>query len=615
MSTHSIHKEIKILKKLTSFIVALALTAGFGLAGASALAAGAYSEKSVNGRLQYLDSYSTGIQNEDGGVAEIVKYNSDNRKMYLVNGAAQSIDIVSIADVVSGTKSSLTLEKRLDAAKLAADNGFTCGDITSVDVSTVGKFIAVAFQGAEYNDNGFILILDYDGNYIRHFEAGVQPDMIIVTKDGNLILTDDEGEPREGYGMGAVDPKGSVTIVDISGGFASAEVSVLDFTGFDDSIEQLLADKVLIKPDTLPSTDFEPEYIALSEDGRYAYVSLQEANAIATIDLATKEIASVKGLGFKEHSLAENALDALKDKAFKLETQDIWGVYMPDSIAAVSIGGTNYILTANEGDAREWNDYDNVGSHTFDGTDYKIDTVRNSEWLGLDADKIYTFGARSFSIWNAATMELVYDSGSDFERITGELYPEYFNSSHTKTELDSRSGKKGPEPEEVQVARIDGRIYAFVSLERIGGVMVYDITNPAAATFYDYINVRKFDGADIASGGSLGPEGIDVISAANSPTGKPIVLVANEVSGIVDLFEFAEVAAGDTAVPKPVPVNPAEDSNTVSGTYTVKTGDSLSKIARSQLGSSNRWGEIYELNKDIIKNPSMIFPGQVLRMP
>jgi len=603
------------LKKLTSFIVALALTAGFGLAGASALAAGAYSEKSVNGRLQYLDSYSTGIQNEDGGVAEIVKYNSDNRKMYLVNGAAQSIDIVSIADVVSGTKSSLTLEKRLDAAKLAADNGFTCGDITSVDVSTVGKFIAVAFQGAEYNDNGFILILDYDGNYIRHFEAGVQPDMIIVTKDGNLILTADEGEPREGYGMGAVDPKGSVTIVDISGGFASAEVSVLDFTGFDDSIEQLLADKVLIKPDTLPSTDFEPEYIALSEDGRYAYVSLQEANAIATIDLATKEIASVKGLGFKEHSLAENALDALKDKAFKLETQDIWGVYMPDSIVAVSIGGTNYILTANEGDAREWNDYDNVGSHTFDGTDYKIDTVRNSEWLGLDADKIYTFGARSFSIWNAATMELVYDSGSDFERITGELYPEYFNSSHTKTELDSRSGKKGPEPEEVQVARIDGRIYAFVSLERIGGVMVYDITNPAAATFYDYINVRKFDGADIASGGSLGPEGIDVISAANSPTGKPIVLVANEVSGIVDLFEFAEVAAGDTAVPKPVPVNPAEDSNTVSGTYTVKTGDSLSKIARSQLGSSNRWGEIYELNKDIIKNPSMIFPGQVLRMP
>ena len=606
------------MKKLISGIAAIVLSAAFLT---PTLAAGAYSEKSVNGRLQYLGAYSTGIQNEDGGVAEIVKYNSDNRKMYLVNGAAQSIDIVSLSDVTSDEKAVLTLEKRLDAAKLAADNGFTCGDITSVAVSTVGQFIAVAFQGAEYNDNGFIVILDYDGNYIRHFEAGVQPDMIIVTKDGNLILTADEGEPREGYGADAVDPKGSVTIIDISAGLDNAKVSILDFTGFDDSIEHLLADKVLIKPDTLPSTDFEPEYIALSEDGRYAYVSLQEANAIATIDLTAKEIISVKGLGFKDHSLPENALDALKDKAFKLETQDICGVYMPDSVASVSIGGTNYILTANEGDAREWSDYDDVDAYTFDGTDYKIDTVRNSEWLGLDADKIYTFGARSFSIWNADTMELVFDSGSDFERITGELYPDFFNSSHTKTDLDSRSGKKGPEPEEVQVARIDGRVYAFVSLERIGGVMVYDITNPVAATFYDYINVRKFDGADLVSSGSLGPEGIDIILAANSPTGKPTVLVANEVSGIVDLFEFAEVlghsgGATDPEVPDvPVPANPNEDSGTVSVTYTVKIGDSLSKIARSQLGDSNRWGEIYELNKDIIKNPSMIFPGQVLRMP
>jgi len=326
--------------------------------------------------------------------------------------------------------------------------------------------------------------------------------------------------------------------VDLSAGIENAAVSVLDFTAFDDFVTQLVSDKVLLKPGTLPSLDFEPEYVAVSTDGKFAYVSLQEANAIATVDLEVKKIISVKGLGFKDHNLGENALDALRDGQFKLETQNLFGVYMPDGIASVNIGGTDYVLTANEGDAREWEDYEDIDSKSVNETEYKIDIIKNSERMGLEPDKAYIYGARSFSIWDASTMQLIYDSGSDFERITGELYPNYFNSSHTSTGLDARSGRKGPEPEEVQVLKVDDKVYAFIGLERIGGVMVYDVTTPSNASFYDYINARDFSGSDIGNSGSLGAEGIDVIEAANSPTGSAIILVANEVSGTVDLFEF-----------------------------------------------------------------------------
>jgi len=49
--------------------------------------------------------------------------------------------------------------------------------------------------------------------------------------------------------------------------------------------------------------------------------------------------------------------------------------------------------------------------------------------------------------------------------------------------------------------------------------------------------------------------------------------------------------------------------------YVVKSGDSLSKIAKELLGDGNRWREIFEANKDQIKDPNLIYPGQELRIP
>ncbi len=357
--------------------------------------------------------------------------------------------------------------------------------------------------------------------------------MVTFTPDGNYALSADEGEPRLGYEAGTVDPKGSVTIIDLKKGIEKATATTLGFESFDTKREQLLKEKVLFKKGAMPSVDLEPEYIVTGADSKRAYVSLQEANSIAVLDIQNKKFTAVKGLGFKDHNIEKNAIDLVKDKTINIKAQPVNGTYMPDGISIYEYKGKTYILTANEGDGREWGSYSNIGAATIDGE--KVDILKNSEYDGLSADKVYTFGGRSFSIWRADTMELVFDSSSDFETITGQQYPKYFNASNKDASIDSRSGKKGPEPEDVKVGMIGDQVYAFVGLERIGGVMAYNITDPSHAYYVDYINTRDFS-EKIA--GDVSPEGLCFVPADKSPTGKPIVLAANEVSGTVAIFEI-----------------------------------------------------------------------------
>ncbi|MGN1319769.1 MAG: choice-of-anchor I domain-containing protein, partial [Acutalibacteraceae bacterium] len=157
-------------------------------------------------------------------------------------------------------------------------------------------------------------------------------------------------------------------------------------------------------------------------------------------------------------------------------------------------------------------------------------------WDGLDGDKAYVFGGRSFSIYEATDsgLTLVFDSGSDFEEITADKLADYFNASNDKISLDNRSGKKGPEPESVVTGVIGNKTFAFVALERIGGIMVYDITDPANAKFANYINSREFDEA---IKGDVSPEGLCFVSAENSKTGKATLLAACEVSGTLAAYE------------------------------------------------------------------------------
>ena len=502
---------------------------------------------SDTGLVKHLSSYSTGYTDKDGGVAEIVKFNKENNCMYLVSGKTQTLDIVKV-----NTDGTTKLVKNVDIAALGKANNFSAGDITSVDVNTDCDLVAIAVQNADYGKNGVIVTLNYEGKFVSQYEAGVQPDMVTFSPDGKYILSANEGEPREGYGEGMTDPMGSVTVVDLTKDTAATYT----FESLDSSREALINDGVLLKTGTAPSVDLEPEFIAVSADSKTAYVTLQENNAIAALDLTSGTWKYVKGLGFKDHSAAGNGLDLDQDGKIDIRREAVYGVYMPDGISVVTIGGQDYLLTANEGDAREWGDYENIGSDKLVLSDgekagKKIEFLDTSKTDGLESGKTYILGGRSFSIWNADTLEQVFDSGDEFEQVTAREFPEYFNSGHDEAGLDGRSHKKGVEPESVSVLETNGKIYAVIGLERMGGIMVYDISDPDKAVYADYLNVRGFSKAveeednGLSRLGDLGPEGICTVPAEDSPTGNAMILVANEISGTVTVAQIEKAVIDD----------------------------------------------------------------------
>ena len=498
---------------------------------------------SDKGFVRELSSYSVGRANANGGVAEIVTYNKDDKVFYVVSGVTQSIDLVKI-----NSDGSTECKKRINIGDVLKGQDINVGDMTSVSYSNEKNLLAVAVQNSDYDKNGHIVILDKDGNYKESFECGVQPDMVTFTKDGKYIISADEGEPREGYDNGAVDPKGSVTIIDV-------ENKSTKKVEFNIDRDKALKDGILLKKDSNPAEDLEPEYIAISDDSKTAFVSLQENNAIASIDIESGKINYVKGLGFIDHSVEGNEIDAVRGKGknakIDIKNDNFLGTLMPDGIAFLSKDGKDYILTANEGDAREWKNYKNTNSKKFDkkNADKKTEYLDPEKTDGLVEGRIHLLGGRSFSIYDASDLTRVYNSGSDFEKITARIFPDFFNTSNDEDkgidELDARSNKKGPEAENITVLNIKDKTYAIVGLERISGIMIYDITDPSNPVYKDYFNNRIFiksvnDGEEIGleKRGNIGPEGLCAIEAKDSPTGKPIVLVANEVSGTVQVIEF-----------------------------------------------------------------------------
>ncbi|SDM86630.1 choice-of-anchor I family protein [Bacillus sp. OK048] len=506
--------------------------------------------------IKKIAGYSIGQTNKDGGVAEIVKYNADNQKFYVINGFGQTLDIVSLKGLISSdTEQQLQKETSINIAAAVNTDSFTYGDLTSIEINTSNDTIVAAVQDVDYTKNGKIVVMNYDGDIKKTYDAGVQPDMVKLTPDAKYILSANEAEPRGG--LEGVDPEGSVTIVEVETGI----VTQVKFTD-----ETVIADDVHIRKNGSKAdavTDLEPEFIAVSNDSTKAFVTLQENNAIATIDIKAGKVLSVKSLGYKDHSLVGNELDAARNGKIEIERLPILGAYMPDSVAYVNISGTDYLLTANEGDATEWPEDDPTFINVAEFKDVKdtialntdlfegftaeeaqaaFDKMKNSkDYNKLEVltdrgtDAIYTLGGRSFSIWNADTMELVYDSGSDFEMITSQRYPDNFNWSNDDNVFEKRSAKKGPEPEDVKVGMIGDQVYAFVGLERIGGFMTYNISNPQNPQFANYLNSRDFSQA-IA--GDVSPEGLEFIAAEVSPTGRPLVLVGNEVSGTVSVNEI-----------------------------------------------------------------------------
>jgi hypothetical protein len=392
------------------------------------------------------------------------------------------------------------------------------GGYVSQSVATYGNLVAVALSPADYGTSGgrglvrfYRLGADGSLTQIADVAVGYLPDGLAFNERGTKLVVANEGEPAAGY---AIENPGSIGIIDIDiqgrAGQERFSYTDLGFAGID------LPDGIRISgpAGTTQANDIEPEYVTVL--GNYAYVTLQENNGVAKVNLATKTIEKIFSLGTVDYSTQLVDLSD-KDGGFKpLLGQAYEGLRMADGIAAYSVKGKDYFITANEGDGREYGDYTDEARGSGNANRVK----RLTDDANVGTDLTTTFGSRSISIFDADTGALLWDSGNTLQTIAfaASVYD------------DGRSDDKGVEPEGVVLAKVDGRTYAIVSLERgINSMLaVFDVTDPTTGQFVTSTVIA----------GSISPEGLKVVEAKQSPTGRPQLVVSNEVSNTLNVFDL-----------------------------------------------------------------------------
>lgn len=499
--------------------------------------------------------YTSRFNITGGGTAEIVAYDSASQRLFALNSTQSKIEVLDFSNARS-----IQHIKTLDMTAYGAG-------ATSVAVKN-GIVAATVSNDAEAN--GDVVFFNTAGEFLKVIEVGNLPDMITFTPDGNYVLTANEGQPSTDY---IIDPEGSISMIDIRGGVANldaSKVTTITFHAFDAQMSALLEQGVRIYgPNASVSQDMEPEYITVSKDSKKAWVTLQENNAIGEIDLTSKTITKIIPLGLKDYSSGTNTFDP-SDKTGKTTFGNfpVKGMYEPDAIANYVVDGVPYLITANEGDDRGYDAFEEKvrvkdKGYLLDPAIFKhADLLKKDYVLGrLNVtnatgdinhdgyiDEIHALGARSVSVWNGNTGALTFDSGDDFERIMANhpVYGATFNANaeaNDDGEIENiykdRSDDKGPEPEGVTTASINGRQYAFITLERMSGVLTYDVSNPEQPAYVHYVNSRSVNVG--AATGDLGPEGIIYIHPQASPTDTALVVVANEHSATVSVYTVKDV--------------------------------------------------------------------------
>ena len=575
--------------------------------------------------LNYLGRYSANIFG--ASAAEIPAFDPVNQRIFIVNAQKGAVDVLNAADPANPELlQELTVESITEGAVVNS-------------ITYKGGYLAVAVEAPTKTDNGWVALFDATSLEMLGYEqVGAQPDMVTFTPDGEYVLTANEGEPSTDY---QIDPVGSISILGVSEG-QLVEVRTAGFSAFNTQADALRSAGVRIYgPNASVEQDLEPEYIAISSDSSTAWVSLQENNALAKVDIATATVTDILPLGYKDHGTAGNGLDVSdSDDAINIDTwPGVLGMYQPDSIAAYEVDGETLLVTANEGDSRAWGEDDqaywdgdaskgfveefrvkhlvhvsgfdrragddlppqlrdlaagallnpttfaycgataadpgdcradeNLGRLTVAWTDgYRkdangdpvlFDASGNQNLAGdrLMYDNLYAYGARSFSIRDGEG-QLVWDSGDQLEQYfasdacmlgANRTIPctDYFNATHDEGDtFDNRSDNKGPEPEGVTVGQLGNKTFAFIGLERIGGVMAWDITDPTAPVLVDYLNTREDWTTEdpstvLATAGDLGPEGLVFIAPEDSPNGEALLVIGNEVSGTTAVYQINQI--------------------------------------------------------------------------
>ena len=505
--------------------------------------------------LKQIGRYSAGVStNPDAPRAEISAFDAGSKRLFSINLNLRQLDILDL----SAPETPVLVQ----TVPLG-------GKPNSVAVRR--GVVAVALEGTQKTDPGSVKFFNTSGMFLNQLSVGALPDMLTFSPNGRWLLVANEGEPNSYNQVDSVDPEGSVSIIEIREDVTSLTQLDVRTAGFDPAIPQENASSIRVfGPNATLAKDLEPEYITVSKDSRTAWVTLQENNAIAVLDIRSATFTKIVGLGFKDHLQPNNQLDASdrdvpgssNSGIINIRNWPVLGMYQPDSIASYRAKGKTYLVMANEGDARDYAGFSEearVGSLALDPASFAVQGypdvttgtsgLRNNDHLGrltvthtlgntdgdAEFEKLYVFGARSFSIRNADG-GLVYDSGDELEQLTATLTPTTFNSNGATDTFDTRSDNKGPEPEGLALGKVAGQTYAFIGLERTGGIMVYDISNPQSPEFVTYANTTPTD---------LSPEGLLFIKKKDSPNGKPLLVVSPEVSNTVTIFEIERTKQDD----------------------------------------------------------------------
>lgn len=531
-------------------------------------------------QLRFLSRWQNSLPAQGGGgLCESIAYDAQTNRLFVANsiapGGGQRYTRVEVVNL--SNPSQPVTEASLDFSAFGAD-------VSSITLSN--GVLAAAIIQAVKTDSGRVVLVDVSGADVRSSTSnarsvivGAQPDMIAFTPDGRRVLTANEGEPTE-TGSYLPDPEGSVSIIDLPllpngrinvSAVSQTNVRFVRFNDFNYGAPRRaeLSDSTQLhypSPTTTASVpgavpgrlvtfaqDVEPEYIAFSPDSRTAYVTLQENNAWAIIDIPSARILAIRAMNFKYHIFPGNGIDASdRGNSINIATYPVLGMYQPDAVASFQSQGSTYIASVNEGDTRGYASYNEevrVGTLRLDSVRFpnrvqlQQDTVlgrlnvtraRGDMDGDGDYDALYLPGGRSISVWDG-NGSLVWDSGDEFEQITSGLSPSTFNVSRDNTTRKNRSDDKGPEPEGITVGTVGDSTYIFAGLERTSGIMVYNATNPRSPRFSQYITTRDYSRA-IA--GDVSTEALLFIPASQNRLNVPLVVAAYEVSGTVSVFTF-----------------------------------------------------------------------------
>jgi hypothetical protein len=508
------------------------------------------------------------ITSGDGeGSAEIATFHAASKRVFATNGVKNTIDIFDISDVSNPKKvGSVALSPYgNDVTSVAAGK-----DVVVAVVNVADKFSAT---GGPTTTNGKIVVFDTNGKVLSSPDVlGVLPDSVSFAPNGTTALVAIEAQPvcakddpataakEDTDYTKASDPVGGVTVVDLS----NPSAPVLRFAGFDQfTVSEMRAKGIAVSSVVNNvSKDFEPEFVS-AVDNNYAYVTIQEANAIGKLNIQSATFESItRAFESRVATVARDTSDR-DSSAGPRNYRNVVGASQPDAIAGFKLGSGHYFVTANEGDAREYT----CLNDDLRASALKVDTKRFPDWKTLsgnaalgrakvnptigdkdgdgDIDTIHLRGSNSMTMYRNGIA--IWDSADLLDQIQTQAFGvANINGSHSlsadKATMNyvgqDRSDDKGAEPEGVAVGMVGDRRIAVLGLERMSALAVFDITQPGSPVFLEWLQMLPTKATPAKDVKHWSPEGIVFVPANKSPSGKALIITSYELSGSLSIHQM-----------------------------------------------------------------------------